>query len=339
MNPTGNWATDLMKGILVQHNQDGTHAAITVTSVASTGAVSGTSGTFTGAVSGTSGTFSGVVSDSGSTLATIRNDSGFDFIVSGGVWSGDSYGSTRNGSMTALVCYQNGQRGTISAVTAHSFTASKDTYVDILNTSGTFTIVYTAVNNNVASPALAANSIRLAIIVTGASNIAASTSVNQGQEFMVLPLISSNALSVTDSLGNLICPRDPQRKLLGYRQILTTFSTANSTQTQITGLTCPVIVPTGRKVKITYFADYITATATAVVQTQAWDGVVASGTSLQEVRAKLADSADQKNTPLEVITTPTTASKTYNMGTATTAGTLTIQGSSTTPVFIKVELD
>lgn len=45
MLPTGSWGKDLTDGILVQHNQDGTHAAVTATSLT----VSGTS-SFTGAV-------------------------------------------------------------------------------------------------------------------------------------------------------------------------------------------------------------------------------------------------------------------------------------------------
>ena len=40
---------------LVEHNTDGTHAAITPTSVTSAGAISGTTGTFTGAITATGG--------------------------------------------------------------------------------------------------------------------------------------------------------------------------------------------------------------------------------------------------------------------------------------------
>lgn len=102
-----------------------------------------------------------------------------NFISSGGVWTGDSYASTRAGSMTALVGYINGLRGTVSAVTARLFTASKDTYVDILSTAGVFSLVYTEVANGAAAPALAANSIRLAKVVTDATDIQAASSITQ----------------------------------------------------------------------------------------------------------------------------------------------------------------
>ena len=195
---TATHQSQVSKGILVQHNQDGTHGAITATSVASTGAVSGTTGTFTSDIT-----------EKGTTLTTMRDELGYDYVASGGIWSGDAYGSTRNASMTALVCYINGQRGTVSAVTARSFTASKDTYIDVLNTAGTFSLVYTEVNNNAASPALAANSLRLGIVVTGASNIAAATSINQGQRAASLPLVSSEYLLGMDTLGNPIYNTSP----------------------------------------------------------------------------------------------------------------------------------
>jgi len=102
----------------------------------------------------------------------------YDFVASGLIWTGDSYGSTRVASMTAGVVYINGERVTVSAVTARTFTASKDTYVDV---SSTGALSYTEVANNAASPSLAANSIRIAIIVTGASSIADANSINFGR--------------------------------------------------------------------------------------------------------------------------------------------------------------
>lgn len=187
----------------------------------------------------------------------LRTELFYDYVASGMVWSGDAYASTRNASMTSGVIYINGRRLTASAVSARSFTASKDTYIDASdNGDGTALLTYTEVANNAASPALAANSVRIGIIVTGASNIAAAGSVNQGQEEKVLPIASSVAYTFTDSLGNIICPRDPQRKLLGYRHSRAAFSTASTSNVIITGLSVPVIIPSDRKVKVTlYFGD------------------------------------------------------------------------------------
>lgn len=200
----------------------------------------------------TAGTLPASASATAANVETRFTDNLFDYVASGCVWSGDAYASTRNASMTAGVAYIGGKRLVIAAITARSFTASKDTYID-LDTSGSPT--YTEVTNNAASPALTSGYIRIGIIVTGASNIAAVGSVNQGQENKVLPIASSVPYAVTDSLGNLICPRDPNRRILAYREITTDFTTTSSTPVAITGLSnIPFIMPSTRRVKITFVA-------------------------------------------------------------------------------------
>jgi len=268
----------------------------------------------------------------------------FDHVASGAVLAGLGYGSTLTASLSAGTCYINGILQTIAAVATQTYTASKDTYVDALyNANGTVTIVYTEVANNAASPALAANSIRLGIVVSGA-NIAAVGSINQGQEFKVLPIASSVAYSVTDSLGNLICPRDPNRKILGYRQTFAAFSTSNTTATQITGLSCPVIVPLGRKIKVSIQNEtsYPSASGTPGPDVTIWDGVVGSGTQLAASLVRTI-STGQVAAPLQpfAIVTPTVASKTYNAGLHVTggAGTVNFEAlSSVVPGGILVEL-
>ena len=264
-----------------------------------------------------------------------------DYVASGGIWSGDAYASTRNASMTALVCYISGQRGTVAAVTARSFTASKDTYVDVLNTAGTFSLVYTEVTNNAASPALASNSLRLGIVVTGASNIAAAASINQGQADRVLPIASSIAYTTTDSLGNLIYNRVPQPVLIGYRQITGNFTTASASEVQITGLTCPVIVPANRRIKITVYSYFLgIASGTNSVTASIWDGTVGSGTNLQQ-GAVTASGAGQTVAPGNVVAIPPSPAaglKTYNAGLKSSTGTATFGAAATAPGFIAVEL-
>jgi hypothetical protein len=281
----------------------------------------------------------------GGSPVTRHSETMFDFVASGGVWTADSAGVNRNASMTAMVCYINGRRISIAAVTARTFTASVDTYIDALdNLDGTGTLVYTTAVNNAASAALASNSLRIGIIVAGATTIATSTSINQGQESRVLPIASSVAYSVTDSLGNLICPRDSGRKLLGYRQMLTTFSTSNTTATQITGLNCPVIVPTGRKVKITVSEDasFPTTAVTAGPAVSIWDGTVGSGTQITLALQRRVDAVTQIAMPLTPIglTTPAASSKTYGAGLHSNSGasTVTFEGTATSPGFIMVEL-
>lgn len=262
----------------------------------------------------------------------------YDYVVSGCVWSGDAYGSTRVASMTAGVVVINGNPITVAAVTSRTFTASKDTYVDVLDAGdGTGTVVYTEATNNAASSALAANSIRIGIIITGAGNIADAGSVNQGQESKVLPIASSIPYAVTDSLGNLICPRDPQRKVLGYRQRLT--SATATTIAQVTGVSVPVIIPTGRKVKISVSGESVSNNSTgAGVTVSVWSGVVNSGTRLAD---SIVSSVSGVQYPLSfsVIHTPSSASTTFNLGLDNTgANTATINATSTSPIVLMVEL-
>lgn len=239
-SPTAAWADDVTEGIAVQHNQDGTHAAVTATSVVSSGAVTGTT------LTGTSLVNTGDSQLRSVSLETIHGQMIFDHVGVGCVWSGDSYGATLNASMTAGSVYLAGRRWPLSSVTARAFTASRDTYVDV---SSAGALVYTEVVNNAASPALAAGSIRIGIVVTGAGNIAAAASINQGQYDRILPIASSIPYVCTDSIGNLICSRDPVRKVLGYRQCIANVTTTGG-PTDVTGLNFNADIPTGRNVKV-----------------------------------------------------------------------------------------
>lgn len=118
------------------------------------------------------------------------------FVETGCLWS---TGAGLLASMNSGVVWINGRRISVSSVSNHAFTASKDVYVDV-NVSGTIT--YTDNTTNATSPALAANSIRLAIVVTGGASI---SSINQGS-FATAPVVSGANLSGSDSLGNLLFP-------------------------------------------------------------------------------------------------------------------------------------
>lgn len=130
------------------------------------------------------------LSDDGSIKpeAVVYNPNIYNYIQSGGVVSSVS---GLNGAISAIVGWIDGYRGTVSAVASRAFTATKDTYIDVLRntTTNAFSLVYTEVANNAASPILAVNSIRLAKVVTNGSTI---TGVFQE--------------GVNDSLGNMIRP-------------------------------------------------------------------------------------------------------------------------------------
>lgn len=270
----------------------------------------------------------------------------FDFVSSGCVWSGDAYASTRVASMSSGIVYINGRQLTMSAVVSRTFTASRDTYIDILdNGDGTATIVYTEVTNNNASPALAANSLRIGIIVTGASNIAAVGSVNQGQIDKILPIVSSIPYAVTDSLGNLICNRDPNKKLLGARRLVTTQATSSQTAIQMTSISVPFIAVANRKVKATLVVPK--ALKDSVVSQYGigiWLGTVGSGTLLQYVNG-LAHTANVNYSIGPAVTephVPATGLNTYNGSLQSDPGgpnTVTITGAATGPIYLMIEME
>lgn len=182
----------------------------------------------------------------------MRTEHFVDYFASGCVWSADAAGSTRNASMTSGVAYVNGRRLTLAAVSSRSFTASKDTYIDVSdNGDGTGLITYNEVSNNAASPSLAANNVRLAIVTTGASNIATANNVNIGQTTATTPVVSGNTLTVNDSLGNLIGNTTPRPTVIGYRIASGGGSAGAGATATIPGLSCPVIFAAGRRIRVT----------------------------------------------------------------------------------------
>lgn len=126
---------------------------------------------------------SGTVNDNGTPLIDFRS-SYPNFVKSGGIWT---IGSGLQGNATANVLFINGIEYTVVAISNHTFATSSDTYVDYTVGTG---ITYSAVANGAAAPALAANSVRLAKIITSG---AAITSILQ---------------TGLDSLSNLIYPQN-----------------------------------------------------------------------------------------------------------------------------------
>lgn len=206
------------KGIKVNHTQKGNHKTLTDDNanewIAQTSTASAVNElTVANAATGTSPTLSATGGDTnvdlklvgkgtGKAYADSIGEYGSDIIVSGCVWTADSAGVNRNASMTAGYVYIGGVRVTVAAVTARTFTASKDTYIDV-TTAGVVT--YAESTNGAAAQALTAGSIRLGYIITAAGSIAATTSIKQNGK---------------DSLGNLMYNRSHQaaRTLVKARQ-------------------------------------------------------------------------------------------------------------------------
>lgn len=330
MNPTAKWASNLVNGILTSIDQDGTlkagavdNAAVLASDVVTTAKI-----------------LDGNVTEA--KLTQRPSEYVFDHIASGVVITADSAGVNKNYSITSGVVYLAGKRLTVAAVSAQTVGASKDRYIDLHdNGDGTAVYVTNEVANNAASQALTAGNLRAGIVVAGATTIAAATSVNQGQETMILPIASSIPYAVTDSLGNLICPRDPNRKLLGYRQIITDVTTASAASAQITGLTVPVIVPLGRKVKLTLWVGgaFSSGAAGTFCAVGIYDGVVGVGTQINIFGMSSTGVNNNIGASCIGFTTPTTSSKTYNAFFQTSAGTFHTSASATSPAYCLVELE
>lgn len=177
----------------------------------------------------------GTLDDTENSLETFRNDHVVDYVVSGGLWIADFYGSTLYASMSAMVAIISGKRVTVPAVTAHLFTASKDTYIYCDNTGQ---LTYTEVTLNAASPALPADSILICIIQTSAISIENFADINQGQPNKTKPTTCNVGKAGIDSLGNKIYNRDPSGLLV---------FTANGnlgTSGDVLSLTLPLLVQT-----------------------------------------------------------------------------------------------
>jgi len=203
--PTSFWENSLIDGLFVGHNPDGTFKKAALQNA---------------------------LGNDGNLVSSL-NDLTSDVVISGGIWA---LVSGLNGSMTLLTAYIDGYKNTIAAVATRAFTLSKDTYVDVLRNTGTnvFTLVYTEVANGAASPALAANSIRLAKVITSGATI---TSIVQYD---------------VDSLQNEIYPTAPiKNQLLSLVSTIPTFTdygaSGNFGSTEVSVKSWTITVPAGCK--------------------------------------------------------------------------------------------
>jgi microcystin-dependent protein len=130
-------------------------------------------------------------------IVTRFDDIITDHVASGLVWTDDT---GRTADMSAGVAYINGIRLAVSAVSNHTFTASKDTYVD-LGDNGV--LDYNEVSNGAAAPTLAANHLRLAKIVTNATDTT-SVTVTDNSGFVVTANIKKDTQSFLSPIGSIL---------------------------------------------------------------------------------------------------------------------------------------
>ena len=181
-----------------------------------------------------------------------------DFIYSGGAVA-QSAGLT--GTFSNIVYYIGGIRYTATSVPNKTYTASKDTYVDI-GTDGT--VDYNEVANGAASPSLSASHIRVAKVVTSGAAITSVVQVG------------------SDSLGNLIYNNDAnkQNAWRTWTPTLTNFTgTVNYAKYIVIGKTCHFYIDVTQGASVTgrhTFSLPVTA-STSITQTFGWGVPIARG--------------------------------------------------------------
>lgn len=98
----------------------------------------------------------------------FRDEANLSFVVTGLVWSASA---GLDGTMTAGTIYTpDGTRAAVSSIATKTFTASRDTYVDV---SPAGVVTYNEVVNGATPPPLTADYTRIAIVITSGAAITA----------------------------------------------------------------------------------------------------------------------------------------------------------------------
>lgn len=264
--------------------------------------------------------------DSNMTLQTLQNTIAnatymANYVVSGLVWS-QSAGLV--GTMTAGKVVINGFLVNVSSIGTFSFTASKDYYIDVDNTG---TVNYTAVSNGATSGMpLAANSVRIAKVVTGASAITAIYQIPQQYN-------TTNTASLWtgfDPLGNRVYGVTPYPKMLGIvTQNQSVTATISSTPAQITNSMSLTFIANGyNQVQIEYyFADaYWTNGANLgvpFIDFSIYDTTLANHIGLASWEAGLSGNSDHAFS-VKAIYTPAAGTHTVQLWGFISSGTITL---------------
>lgn len=316
------------KGIRIEHNVNGTHANITATSITTTGngAIGGTFAvtgvtTLTGglAVGNTTATMK---DESGNTvdINPMRRNEGFqgkNFIQTG---LNPSSAAGLVVTIPAGTYYIAGKRYTYAGGTK-TLTASKDCYLDI-DTAGAITAVEVA-NGATSGMTLTTNGVRFAKIVTGGASV------------------SSYTITGWDSLGNPIRNLDPYTRELNYSTRTTNQTTTSTSYVALDAtIDLNVIVPVSGRVKLDWSCEHTNSGANSnffgffdVTSSAIGSGATQVGQITQYMAA--ASASQNGNFWTEITGLTAGATKKYGMGMKTSAGTMTIVGSATSPMQLR----
>lgn len=151
---------------------------------------------------------------------------------------------------------------------------------------------------------------------------------------IVAASIGSTALSTNAVQANQLATNSVT---LGYSQITANLTGLSSTSpSQLSGLTTTVTIPTGnRRIEVLAFIPWITSSTTIITDITLWDGTVGSGTKISQATSQC--SATQLSPSfISAIITPSSGSKTYNVGYDVNTGNITVNAGTTFPAYIIV---
>jgi len=236
------------------------------------------------------------------------------FVVSGLTIATSGSLSTTIASGTAII---NGKEVTLSG-TPLTVSASKDTYIDIKDDG---TVVAVAVANNVTSGMTlttnsdGSNALRIAKVVSSGSAI-----VQVLQNAANSSPVSPNTLNWFgfDPLGNPVYNGAAQLVKIGYAETTVAQNTI-STETDLTNLSIPVVVPPGgRDVKITAIVNTASGSAGSLASLRIKEG----STVLKAGQYAMVNTANAGTVMLIVkVSAPTAGAHTYKLSLAYSAGT------------------
>lgn len=109
---------------------------------------------------------------------TLSTDPARSILIPNHIVSGGTVAQSAGlvGTFSNIVFYLNSQRYSGSSIANKTYTASKDTYVDVTAVSGgAVSVTYSEVANNATAPSLAANYVRVAKVVTSGAAITGVT--------------------------------------------------------------------------------------------------------------------------------------------------------------------
>ena len=225
-------------------------------------------------------------------------------------------------------------------VSAYSFNNSIN---DLNANANNLTAQNSAVATNADSPfanAVTAGSLEYAEVlnVTFSTNTTVTVRVPDGCQIPTSGGVSSVLYSTQSNPYGL-----PNfSNVLGLAELKSSFTTASTTDVQLTGLSVPVYVPTGRKIKLTTYSTTVisnsTATYTTVMGIQ--DGTVTNGGAFQEARYTNQTTTAGMGTTLSASTTitPTSGVHTFNTSARVSSGTGTYTGATNAVMYLQAEL-